>query len=354
MNTSIVGSDKKFETQNLLNLSDDELDRSLKSLVKKENEVLSEILLHICEVDLRKLYLKRSFGSLYDYLTQYMGYSSGPAQRRIDAARLSKEVPSLIEDLKAGHLNLSQVSLVQQFIRQKQMSDRKRACGSEPASNSNLFASNDRKSLCTIQPQLKTDLLGSLKNKSIAESQVIVSKALEIERLEKPKIKRQADESVRFEISFSKEQWGKLEKMKSLLSHSLPNGTWDQVLEYVADRVIASKTKARMKNEVESPREEVSEKDQTKSSDKNGESQMPAKFQKKRSLYQLRKDLLSRHSSCQHRDKLTNRLCTSTWQLQVDHVQPKWAGGSDEIENLQVLCAQHNRLRYREQAGMSH
>jgi len=352
MNTLIVGSERKFEIQNLQNLSDDELDRSLKSLVKKENEVLSEILLHIREVDLRRLYLKKSFGSLFDYLTKQMGYSSGPAQRRIDAARLSKEVPSLIEDLKAGNLNLSQVSLVQQLIRQKKMSYRKRACGSEQASNSDLFTSNDRNSLCKTQPQAKTELLDSLKNKSIAESQVIVSKALDIEMLEKPKIKRQADESVRLEISFSKEQWDKLEKMKSLLSHSLPTGTWDQVLEYVADRIIASKTKARIQNGAESPRDEVNEKDKAKSSDKNGENQMPAKFQKKRSFYQLRKDLLSRHSSCQHRDKLTNQVCTSTWQLQVDHIQPKWAGGSDEIENLRVLCAQHNRLRYREQAGM--
>src|SRR6476469_4288027 len=102
----------------LQKLSNEELDLNLKSLVLKEREILSSILEHICEIDRRKFYLKMAYSSLFDYLTKHLGYSAGSAQRRIDAARLLREVPELCEKLESGTLNLSQVSLVQKAIRQ--------------------------------------------------------------------------------------------------------------------------------------------------------------------------------------------------------------------------------------------
>jgi 5-methylcytosine-specific restriction endonuclease McrA len=38
--------------------------------------------------------------------------------------------------------------------------------------------------------------------------------------------------------------------------------------------------------------------------------------------------------------------------LQAEHIKPRWAGGEDNPENLTVLCAEHNRQKYREQAGI--
>jgi hypothetical protein len=57
--------------------------------------------------------------SLYDYLTKEIGSSAGAAQRRMDAARLSNSVPEVLEKIKEGALNLSQISKVQQACRNK-------------------------------------------------------------------------------------------------------------------------------------------------------------------------------------------------------------------------------------------
>ena len=37
--------------------------------------------------------------------------------------------------------------------------------------------------------------------------------------------------------------------------------------------------------------------------------------------------------------------CGSTWDLEVDHIQPYALGGGNEGENLQLLCRCHNQMR---------
>lgn len=101
---------------NLKILSDDALEQSFRSWVGKEKEALKMVLLHIAEVDRRRLYLKRAYSSLYVYLTEFMGYAGGSAQRRLDAARFSHEVPEVIESLERGEINLVQVTFLQKSL----------------------------------------------------------------------------------------------------------------------------------------------------------------------------------------------------------------------------------------------
>jgi hypothetical protein len=281
------------EVMNLERLSNEELALNLQSLISKEREILSLILEHILEIDRRKFYLKMAYSSLFDYLTKHLGYSAGSAQRRIDAARLMKDVPELSEKLENGSLNLSQVSLVQKAIRQKK-----------------------------VQIINKLEILESLEHKSFFDSQSIVSKAFDLDLKEETKITNQKDESIRLEITLSKEQWEKLQQMKSLLPNG--SGSWDEVFEYLADQVIEKKTKARTKPKPAAKRVNIS----------------------------MRKHIRNRDQCCQHKDKITGRICGTKLNLQIDHIKPLWAGGTSTIENLQLLCANHNRYRYRQQANL--
>ncbi len=81
--------------------------------LKSEREILSQILLHIREVDRRKLFSALGFTSLFDYLTHGLKYSEGSAQRRISAVRLSSTVLTVIELIETGDLTLAQTSLIQ-------------------------------------------------------------------------------------------------------------------------------------------------------------------------------------------------------------------------------------------------
>ncbi len=282
----------------LRKISNAVLDQELRKLSGNEREILRDILLHIAEVDRRKLFLTFAYANLFDYLTKGIGYSSGSAQRRIDAARLMREVPTLEEQIQNGSINLAQVNLLQKTIRQIQ--------------NRPVLASENPG---PISKNIKVELLAKLENKSIAETEAEIAKTFQMTPKQGCRTRHQRDESVRLEITFSKTQWEKLNQMRHLLSNSLPHGGWENVLEFVADKVIAQKTL-------------------TKKSTKSV-------------------TVLNRDKACQFQDFETGRKCGSTWQLNVDHIRPKWAGGEDTIENFRILCANHNRHVYRQQANIT-
>jgi 5-methylcytosine-specific restriction endonuclease McrA len=109
--------------------------------------------------------------------------------------------------------------------------------------------------------------------------------------------------------------------MKSLLPNG--SGEWSEVLEYLADKVIEKKIKAKTK-----PKPSIS-----------------------KTNISMRKHIRNRDQCCQYKDRATGRICGTKLNLQIDHIKPLWAGGTSTIENLQLLCANHNRYRYRQQAG---
>jgi len=286
----------------LKNLSDELLDQNLYAYIKKEKEVLMEILCHIAEVDRRRLYLTFGYPSLYVYLTERMGYEGGSAQRRLDAARLSHFAPAVINHLAKGELTLSQVTFLQKSLRQ--VKEQK------------------------ITAETKATILESIKHQTLEETQVHVAKALQITVKDSSKVKHQADESVRLEVTLSKAQWEKIKTMRELLSTTLPNGEWDQVLEYVATKVIAQKSK--------SPA--TAAKNQTHAYKKISQN--------------LKRQVLLRDQCCQYKNKITGKICQSKWNLEVDHIQPLWANGTNSLENLRAICSNHNKYLYQCQANI--
>lgn len=342
---------------NFKNITDQTLDANLKSLVVSERELLSEILLHIAEVDRRLLYLHFGYPSLFEYLTKSIGYASGSAQRRIDAARLSFEIPEVITDLESGKINLAQVTLVQKAIREVQ--------------------SQKKGTNIKVSTQIKEALLNELANKSFSESEVLVGQALDIKLKVAPQLKYQKDESVRLEVTFSKDQWFKLNRMRELLSHSLPNGGWDQVFEYVAERVIQQKDKTRMlrKNQdnikiktddlnteignmkVDSsnlnPETSSLKAESNNQNPKNSDIKIKPTRTRQYIPQSTQRKVYSRDKCCQYKNNITGKPCRSQWQLTIDHIKPIWANGGNESANLRILCASHNREIYRQQANLT-
>lgn len=312
--------------QKLVQLSNQELDHHLAERISKEKEILSEILYLILEVDRRRLYLERAYPSLFEYLVKHHGYSAGSAHRRIEAARLMKDIPDLPARLESGSLNLTQVGLVQKAIKQ-----------------------TIRQNKTQVSKEEKVELIQNLQHKTFAESQTLVAQAFDFEIKAETKTQYQKDESVRVEVTFSKEQWQKVKQMQQLLSHSIPIGNdLVKTLEYLAEKVIKQKTMQKNQSSVS--------KAKMQNSDTNTPiikaDTRPVQITAKNIKASIRKTILQRDQCCQFKDTLTQKLCGSKVFLQIDHLKPKWAGGNNLVENLQVLCAAHNRFKYQMQTGV--
>jgi hypothetical protein len=66
----------------------------------------------------------------------------------------------------------------------------------------------------------------------------------------------------------------------------------------------------------------------------------------------LKKQIFQKWKECQFHDPLTGRKCGEKFQLEMEHLHPRWAGGKDHIENRTLLCRTHNQWKYRQQAGL--
>jgi hypothetical protein len=270
-----------------------ELLSQFKTLVASERKITAQVLKYIAEIDRRRLYLELAFGSLFDFLTKGNGYSNGAAMRRIQAARLLRDVPEVLEKIQTGEVNLSQLTILQKATKEH-------------------LAQTGHK----IDSKRKQELVQKIIGKTQQQTVVVLNCDLQIAL---PKVIPQPvyhkDESVTLTLRLSKEQLAVAEQTRSLLSHAVPGGEWEKILDHLFRKEIKKRTASAGRF-------------------------VPA----------IKKQLLNKEACCQFVDSLTGRKCGSVLRLELEHIMPRWAGGNDQVHNLTILCPQHNKFRYREQA----
>ena len=122
-------------------LSDRELLRETRNLVRHERHLQGAIIDHLAEIEARGLYLERGFSSLFDYAVRELGYSDAAAARRIGAMRLCADQPDAREGLRDGSLTLSAAAELQwAFDRQRRRGSISRAAAIAPVGSA---AQND-------------------------------------------------------------------------------------------------------------------------------------------------------------------------------------------------------------------
>jgi hypothetical protein len=283
-------------------INTDDLLNNFTLLVKTERKITAQVLECLAEIDRRKVYLDRGFSNLHDFLVKEHGYSSGAAVRRVSAARLLQSVPEIKDNIETGSLNLSQLAAVNQALKAHQIGTGER-----------------------IQNSAKAELLRKVQGKTHRETEVLIKQELGIEAPKIEKTVNHADESVTLTVTFTKDQFEQLQRARDLASHALPYGTWAEVITYLARKEIQ-----RRKSNAPLP---------------------PKRWPT--AAKSIKRQLLNQFDTCQFKDSLTGQVCGSRVRLQTEHIQPKWAGGSDDPSNLTVLCANHNRHKYQKQAGIS-
>jgi hypothetical protein len=199
---------------NLKILSNQNLIEGMARAVHNERKATHLVLLHILEIEKRKLYLDLGYGSIFAYLTQQWKYSEASAYTRISSARLLRQIPSVTSDIAAGSINLTQLCSLQKCLKEKQNTQRPQIGEEEK-----VFTLN---------------VIEQLKNKNGSETKRILAETFDLPLREPEVLRPQKDKSVRLEITLNAEQFSELELAKSLASHSCPTGKWVDVITYLA------------------------------------------------------------------------------------------------------------------------
>src|SRR5438067_8850345 len=93
-------------------LSNDELLTATRNLVRQSCSTEADLLMHLGEIDERKLYLDRAFSSMFAFCTRELGFSEGAAYNRIHVARAARKLPAMIEVVRTGSVHLAGLRLL--------------------------------------------------------------------------------------------------------------------------------------------------------------------------------------------------------------------------------------------------
>src|SRR3954464_2018343 len=88
-------------------MNDDDLLACTRELVRKSCATEAELLLHLAEIDGRKLYAERAFPSMHVFCVKELGFSEGAAYNRIGVARAARRWPAVLEALGSGAVHLA-------------------------------------------------------------------------------------------------------------------------------------------------------------------------------------------------------------------------------------------------------
>ena len=294
------------------NLSDQDLISNLKNLINQERSILTEILQHLLEVDNRKLFLTLGFSSLYEYVTQELHYNEAQAYRRIQAMRALREVPEIESKIDQGRLTLTQITQAQEYFR------------------------SEKKKGEALSPEEKSTILSEIAEKTTRETERYFIK-LSPELGTKDKTRLLDEERVEIKFVANQKLLIKLNRFKELDSHVQNNPDYAELFERLVD--LALKQKA-----PELKKKYNSESKEPENSDSSSKLSAQTKITNPRLIpAQVKREVIAHdHGACAYKNPTTGKICGSKYQLELDHITPVALDGQSTVENLRLLCRNHN------------
>jgi hypothetical protein len=373
----------------LRSLSDQEILSSIHELTCRERSLTRAVLLHLNEIERRRLHLKLGYASMFDYCTSGLAYSSSAAARRIRTARCIARFPEVLALLESNEVNLSTVSQVSRVltpenkdalltqIRSKSQrevdaivaeyepratipQDRVRplvvrvsaAVSASPAGASaaqlcgaaGALAGVNGAPFATDVDKATSDESDGIPNSYHCRSGSASRSSRSDEQTEQEGLRATTETRVLISFSASEAFMTKLEKIRSLAWHQLPaNASLERVFELVMNYYFTRKDPV--------ARIERRQKREEASCEKTEPCSRPVG---------------ARHVAATVRDKVftrdqgrctyvgtTGRRCGSMTALQIDHIEPVARGGAGTPGNLRLLCAYHNRLEAERILGLT-
>ena len=343
-------------------LSNVELISELERLFQREKRLGDAILLGLKEIQQRRLFLELGYPSMFEFLVKHYKLSESSAYQRVAALKLMQALPEVQNSILKGEVTLSTAALAQSFI-----------------------ARSEKENQAPLTVEAKKDIVDLVKDKPLKEAQAALADKNPTLALPRNKEKPLTPTHTQLQVTLEMETMKLLNEVKALLSHSIPDGNWNEVLKAMAKISRETLKKKQGKSEVlpkdllKSQKVESTHEEQAPSSTLNEESKLransapissEARNTKTKTAQEISTDdrkvcVRNRNIPISIRRKVFQRSggsceyvgseghrCNSQHQLEFDHYLRPWSqGGTHEEDGLRLLCSQHNKFRTLETHG---
>jgi hypothetical protein len=337
-------------------LDDESLRRDLRFLAQREHHSLTILLIHLAEYDRRRLSEEEGYQSTYSYCVKCLGYDESGAYRRIQAARVCKRYPHILDYIMSGELSLSSLLLLSPVLTdsnhevlisqargksKRELETHLAELEPRPASPDSFHRMpappmwmTSAAPAASPQTSAPTELMEVLPSQPPGEWQAVMPLSLE---------------RVRVGFDAAVVLMRLIERAKLILRHKYPEGRLEDVLREALEVMIERKDPGmRLGLQVGEGGGELAPAPMREPrflAAWKGGRYIPARI--KRAVWQ-RDD-----GRCAWRFD-DGQVCGSRDALEFDHFRPFAKGGrSDDARNVRLLCRMHNRLAARAEGMLS-
>ncbi|MDQ7841798.1 MAG: HNH endonuclease signature motif containing protein [bacterium] len=326
-------------TQDLLRLaarlSDAELTAQVKLLAGTEREATVALIGHLAELDRRRLYLAAGYSSLFTYCTRVLHLSEHAAYRRIEAARLARRLPVILERLAAGEVTLTTLGLLAPHL--------------APGNHIDLLDRARDKSRREVEA-----LIASLRPQAPVPDQ--------IRKLPPPRqpeasppppsppsrpltVAPLAPERYRIQLTVDADTIQKLRGVQALLRHQIPDGDLAKILDRALTALLRDLSRQKFAA-TDRPRPSqgsaADPRHDPRHDPRRGSRHIPA---------EVRRAVWARDGGrCGYVGE--GGRCDERGFLEFHHVVPHASGGAATIDNIQLRCRAHNAYEAEQHGAM--
>jgi hypothetical protein len=335
-------------------LGDEELLTATRVLVRRSHAMTADLLLHLGEVDARRLYLGRALPSMFAFCVGELGFSEDVAYNHIQVSRLARRLPAVFESLRGGRVHLAGLRILAPHLTQENCASvLAEAAGKSKRDIEELAARLAPKPLAADSirklpehpapapaREMEADLAAGgppvlsvsarapqVEADSAAGVPPVVSVSPGVHRAA---ITPLAEDTFKVQFTASRALRDKLREAQDLLRHSVPNGELAAIVERAIDLLIADVKKKRF-GVGRKPKPSAA----AASTDGEGAStrHVPAL---------IRREVYERDGGrCTFIDA-GGRRCAEMGGLEFDHVDGFARTGTHSASGIRLRCRAHN------------
>jgi hypothetical protein len=318
-------------------MNDDDLLACTRELVRKSCGVEADLLLHLGEIDERKLYSQRGFPSMHVFCMKELGFSEGGAYNRMGVARAARRSPAILDALRSGAVHLAGLRvLVPHLDEENHEGLLAEAAGKSKREIEEMAARLSPKppvpdSMRKLPARPKASLFEPLAGAEPASDRMASPRpeaTVPTRREERrPVVMPLSDDSYQIQFTARRAVRDKIRQAQDLLRHRVPKGELAVVMETALDALIDKLKKERFgvgrrprKQSVPEPHVPASR-------------HIPDAI--KRAVYERAE------GRCEFVDE-SGRRCTGTGGLEFDHLEGFARTHVHSVEGMRLLCRGHN------------